>query len=59
MPTSVNVNERPILRDRAIDRLANDGTVGLSIAAVGLAFLLIGVQVGLDPALDVEQIVGP
>jgi hypothetical protein len=57
MPTSVNVNERPIIQDRTI--VANEWTISLLIAAVSLAFLLIGVLVGMDPAMDVEQIVGP
>jgi hypothetical protein len=59
MPTSVNVNERPIIKDRATGRLAKEWTMGLLIAAIGLTFLLIGVLVGMGPALDVEQIVGP
>jgi hypothetical protein len=59
MPTSVNVNERSIIKDRAIGRLAKEWTMGLLIAAIGLTFLLIGVLVGMGPALDVEQIVGP
>jgi hypothetical protein len=59
MPTSLNVNERPIMQDWTVGRLAKEWTMGLLTAAVGLAFLLIGVLVGMGPALDVEQIVGP